>query len=138
MNRAISNVLATLILIGVTLAAFAIAYPFFFSSSSSVASSIGGLLRNQAESSGALIELINYEVEGLGTSYKLRLWFYNYGWEECKIVKVIVNGYEVSLARVIKPKSFTEIALYAPSSYGYPKNIIIITDKGKVHSWRLS
>lgn len=37
------------------------------------------------------------------------------------------------IARMVKPKSFTEITLYIPSSYGYSKNIIII-DEGRVHA----
>jgi len=137
-SKAISNVMATIVLIGVTLAAFAVAYPIFFSSSSSITGSIGDLLEKQAQSSGTLITLVDYEIEGQGFYYKLRIWLYNYGWRECKTIRAIVNGYEVSLARTIEPKSFSEITLYIPSSYGYPKNLILILDSGKICSWRFS
>lgn len=137
MSRAVSNVLAALVLMGVTLAAFAVAYPVFFSSSSSATGSIGSLLERQAESSATLITLVDYGVESLGLYYKLKVWLYNYGWRGCRVVKAVVNGYEVVLARTIDPKGFSEIVVYVPRGYGYPRSLILVLDSGKVLSWRL-
>jgi len=124
--KAVSNVLAAIILIGITIVGFAIAYPIFFAKARGVGGA-GSLLDNEIHSKSVKLVLVDYEIVEKNSGYHVKLWIYNAGWATADIVKVMTpNGYTAELQVSIKPGETKVIELDIPINYGGFNRIIIV------------
>ncbi len=127
MMRAVSNVVAAIVLIGITIAGFALAYPILFSEAKGV-SGIGSLMGLKAHAKAVKLVLADYSVAYENRHYVVKLWIYNAGWEKTRIAKLGVPGYSLAVSVVLEPGSVKEITLYVPERYGSPDRVVVVTD----------
>lgn len=126
--RAVSNVVAAIVLIGITIVGFAIAYPIFFAKARGVEGA-GSILDLESHGKGVKLSLIDYTVTESGGNYNVKLWIYNAGWTTAHLLKVSTpNGYTAQVSVAINPGETSEISLSIPSSYGIPNRIIVVTE----------
>lgn len=125
--KAVSNVVAAIVLIGITIAGFALAYPILFSEAKGF-SGIGSLMGLEAHAKAVRLVLADYSVAYENGHYVVRLWIYNAGWEEARIVKLGVPGYSVAVSVAVEPGSVREATLYVPEKYGSPDRVVVVTD----------
>ena len=126
--RAVSNVVAAMVLIGITIVGFAIAYPVFFAKAHGLSGS-GNLLDMEAEDRGVKLVLIDYTITRNDGSYEVKLWIYNAGWATARIMKAMTpNGYAEDLSTIVKPGETVQVVVNVPGYYGEPSRIILVTE----------
>jgi len=128
--RAVSNVVAAIVLIGITIVGFAIVYPIFFAKARGVEGA-GSILDLESHGKGVKLSLIDYTVTESGGNYNVKLWIYNAGWTTAHLLKVSTpNGYTAQVSLTINPGETREISLSIPTSYGIPSRIIMVAETG--------
>ncbi|NPA97888.1 MAG: hypothetical protein GXO43_00760 [Crenarchaeota archaeon] len=125
--RAVSNVVAAIILIGITIAGFAIAYPILFSEAKGF-SGIGALMGLEAHSKAVRLVLIDYSVSHENGYYTVTLWLYNAGWEEAHITKIGVPQALYPVSITIEPGGTREAVFRVPDKYGEPDKVVVVTE----------
>ncbi len=127
--KGVSNVVAAIVLIGITLAGFAIAYPTLFSRVHGVYGA-GSLIDQESYGKGVRLVLIDYDARQTysGGPYSIKLWIYNSGWNTAHVTKICTpNGYSHEESITIEPGETKEISIGIPQSYGRPSRIIVVT-----------
>ena len=77
--KAVSNVVAVMILIGIAIAGFALAYPILFSRLHGAYGGVSSILGLEARGKSVKLSMIDYKVEDLGNKYRVKLVIYNAG-----------------------------------------------------------